>query len=51
MKNLSVKYDADKTITMIDVSTKAPDPLKTVIALEYISPIQTARNAEGKYHW
>ena len=50
-KALPVSYDAEGHVTKIEVPEEAPDPLDTVIAVEYDKPVVSDPDAEGKFHW
>ena len=48
---LAVEHDAGSNVTTVTVPPAAPDPLNTVIALEYGGPVKIDSTATGKYHW
>ena len=48
---LAVEHDAGSNLTTVSVPPNAPDPLNTVIALEYGGPVKIDSTATGEYHW
>ncbi|EMI43326.1 alpha-L-fucosidase [Rhodopirellula sp. SWK7] len=50
-KALPVTYTENGHVTKIEVPANAIDTKNTVIAVEYETPVVTAPNAKGKYHW